>query len=66
MELLVQLVCGSSTYPTPQLLIGCYRVIILPAELSAAAVLIDYWEHKKISDAVWITVCLVVVVVINM
>jgi len=39
-------------------------VIILPAELSAAAVLIDYW-NPGVSNAVWITICLVVVVVIN-
>lgn len=39
-------------------------VIILPAELSAAAVLINYW-NKEINNAVWITICLVVVVAIN-
>ncbi|KIO33866.1 hypothetical protein M407DRAFT_65140 [Tulasnella calospora MUT 4182] len=39
-------------------------VIILPAELSAAAILIDYWGMRK--DAVWITVCLIVVITINM
>ncbi|KAF9513654.1 hypothetical protein BS47DRAFT_1362222 [Hydnum rufescens UP504] len=41
-------------------------VIVLPAELSAAAVLIDYWEHHKVNDAAWITICLVVVIIINM
>jgi len=40
-------------------------VIILPAELSATAVLINYWD-KSTSDAVWITIALVVVVTINM
>ncbi|KAH9946675.1 amino acid permease [Amylocystis lapponica] len=39
--------------------------IILPAELSAAAVLINYW-NKTINDAAWISICLVIVVVINM
>ncbi|KAI9063004.1 amino acid permease [Trametes sanguinea] len=39
--------------------------IILPAELSAAAVLINYW-NKSVNNAVWITICLVVVVTINM
>ncbi|KZT06916.1 amino acid permease [Laetiporus sulphureus 93-53] len=39
--------------------------IILPAELSAAAVLIDYW-NASISSAAWISVFLVVVVTINM
>ncbi|KAF9517401.1 hypothetical protein BS47DRAFT_1339816 [Hydnum rufescens UP504] len=39
--------------------------ITLPAELSASAVLIDYWEHRRISDAAWISVCLVVVILIN-
>ncbi|CAA7266616.1 unnamed protein product [Cyclocybe aegerita] len=39
--------------------------IILPAELSAAAVLIGYWDQDT-NPAVWITVCLVVVVFINM
>jgi hypothetical protein len=37
---------------------------VLPAELSAAAVLIDYW-NKEINNAVWITMCLVVVIFIN-
>ncbi|KAF9513613.1 hypothetical protein BS47DRAFT_1344102 [Hydnum rufescens UP504] len=32
----------------------------------AAAVLIDYWEHHKVNDAAWITICLVVVICINM
>lgn len=39
--------------------------IVLPAELSAAAILIGYWNHT-ISPAVWITICMVVVVGINM
>jgi yeast amino acid transporter len=37
---------------------------VLPAELSAAAVLIDYW-NKEINNAVWITMCLVIVIFIN-
>lgn len=59
--------------------------IILPAELSAAAVLINYWNHTgtcsifrpwraqcidgfviPVNNAAWITICLVVVVIINM
>lgn len=40
-------------------------VIILPAELSAAAVLINYW-NDTINNAVWITICMVVVIAINM
>lgn len=40
--------------------------IILPAELSAAAVLINYWEQGRINSALWISICLIVVVVINM
>jgi yeast amino acid transporter len=43
----------------------CPQVIILPAELSAAAVLINYWNHD-INNAVWITICMVVVVAINL
>lgn len=39
-------------------------VIVLPAELSAAAVLINYW-NTTINNAVWISICLVVVVSIN-
>ena len=39
--------------------------IILPAELAAAAVLINYWE-RTVNNAVWISMCLVVVVTINM
>ncbi|KAH9949045.1 amino acid permease [Amylocystis lapponica] len=43
----------------------CYNwVIILPAELSAASVLINYWD-KRVNNAVWITMCLIVVVLIN-
>jgi hypothetical protein len=39
--------------------------IILPAELSAAAILINYW-NKSVNNAAWITICLAVVVAINM
>jgi amino acid transporter len=39
-------------------------VIVLPAELSAAAVLCSYWD-KTTSPAVYITVCLVVCMSIN-
>jgi amino acid transporter len=39
-------------------------VIVLPAELSAAAVLINYW-NDTINNAAWITICLAVVVAIN-
>ncbi|KAH8556566.1 amino acid permease [Umbelopsis sp. PMI_123] len=39
-------------------------VIVLPAELSAAAVLINYW-NDTINNAVWMTICLAVVVTIN-
>ncbi|CCM01935.1 uncharacterized protein FIBRA_04008 [Fibroporia radiculosa] len=38
--------------------------IVLPAELSAAAVLINYW-NQTINNAVWITIFLVVVITIN-
>ncbi|KAG8782933.1 hypothetical protein FRC12_020307, partial [Ceratobasidium sp. 428] len=36
--------------------------IILPAELAAAAVLINYWMKDRINDALWISICLIVVV----
>jgi L-asparagine transporter-like permease len=39
--------------------------IILPAELSAAAILINYW-NKEVNNAAWISICLAVVVAINM
>ncbi|THH34160.1 hypothetical protein EUX98_g42 [Antrodiella citrinella] len=39
--------------------------IILPAELSAAAVLINYWD-KSVNNAAWISICLVIVVAINL
>jgi len=39
-------------------------VITLPAELSAAAVLINYWD-SKINNAVWITITGIVVITIN-
>ena len=44
---------------------GYNWTIILPAELSAAAVLINYW-NQSVNNAVWITMCLVVVITINM
>ncbi|KZT60249.1 putative general amino acid permease [Calocera cornea HHB12733] len=40
-------------------------IIILPAELSASAVLINYWT-TSVNNAVWVTICLVVVFIINM
>jgi amino acid transporter len=41
-------------------------VIVLPAELSAASVLMDYWTNKSVNNSVWIVMCLVVTVGINM
>ncbi|KAH7920398.1 hypothetical protein BV22DRAFT_1133109 [Leucogyrophana mollusca] len=38
--------------------------LTLPAELSAAATLIDFWS-PGVSNAVWITICLVVAIGIN-
>ncbi|KAG8221744.1 amino acid permease [Butyriboletus roseoflavus] len=38
--------------------------LTLPAELSAAATIVSYWD-KTTSPGVWITVCLVVVIAIN-
>ena len=40
-------------------------VIVLPAELSAASVLIGFW-NKTINGVVWITICMVVVIAINL
>ncbi|KAF8148387.1 amino acid permease [Crassisporium funariophilum] len=39
--------------------------ILLPAELSAASVLIGFW-NKDINPAVWVTVCMLFVIFINM
>ncbi|KAJ6510097.1 amino acid permease, partial [Mycena vitilis] len=39
--------------------------IVLPAELSAASVLINYW-NKSVPNAVWITIIMVIVIGINM
>lgn len=39
--------------------------IVLPAELSAAAILIGYWNHS-VNPAAWITITLVVTITINM
>lgn len=39
--------------------------VTLPAELSAAATIINFW-HPGVNNAVWITMCLVVAVGINM
>ncbi|KAI5120929.1 hypothetical protein M0805_002909 [Coniferiporia weirii] len=41
--------------------------ILLPTELSAAAVLMSFWKSpEEVNPAVWITMCLIVVVVINL
>ncbi|KAL5530454.1 hypothetical protein ACEPAF_6712 [Sanghuangporus sanghuang] len=41
--------------------------IILPAELVAAALLMSYWKSDdEVNSAVWITMCLVIVIVINL
>ncbi|KAJ7047679.1 amino acid permease [Mycena alexandri] len=40
-------------------------IIVLPAELSAASVLINYWQ-KTVNDAVWVTIIMIVVIGINM
>ena len=39
--------------------------IVLPAELSAASVLIDFWDKDTNLNSAWISICLVVVVAIN-
>ncbi|KAF5339037.1 hypothetical protein D9758_014105 [Tetrapyrgos nigripes] len=40
--------------------------VILPAELSAAALLINYWDRDTSLNPAWISICLVVVIIINM
>ncbi|KAI5120927.1 hypothetical protein M0805_002907 [Coniferiporia weirii] len=41
--------------------------IVLPAELSAASVLMTLWKSpQEVSPAVWITMCLIIVIIINM
>ncbi|EJD51892.1 hypothetical protein AURDEDRAFT_111470 [Auricularia subglabra TFB-10046 SS5] len=40
--------------------------IVMPAELSAAAIIVNFWAKESINNAAWITICLVVVVVINL
>ncbi|KAH9082039.1 amino acid permease/ SLC12A domain-containing protein [Lactarius deliciosus] len=39
--------------------------IVLPAELSATAILVDFWDKDTNLNSVWITICLVVVIAIN-
>ncbi|KAG2077105.1 amino acid permease [Suillus decipiens] len=39
--------------------------IVSPAEISAAALLVDYW-HPSVNNSVWVVMCFVVVVTINM
>jgi amino acid transporter len=39
--------------------------IILPAELSAASVLVDFWDKNTKLNSLWIVICLIVVVCIN-
>ncbi|KAJ6627518.1 amino acid permease/ SLC12A domain-containing protein [Mycena sp. CBHHK59/15] len=40
-------------------------IIVLPAELSAAAVLINFW-NQTVNNAAWITIIMVVVIMINL
>lgn len=40
-------------------------IIFLPAELSAASVLIRFW-NKEVNSSVWIVVCMIVVIAINL
>lgn len=40
-------------------------VILLPAELSAASVLVNFWDKDTKLNALWIVICIIVVVVIN-
>ncbi|KAH7924878.1 amino acid permease [Leucogyrophana mollusca] len=40
-------------------------IIVAPAELSASALLINYW-NQSVNNAVWVIMCIVVVVTINM
>ncbi|KAF8313225.1 hypothetical protein DL93DRAFT_2081309 [Clavulina sp. PMI_390] len=43
-----------------------HGVIAVPNEISAAAVLINYWiSASRVNNAAWITICLVVVIGIN-
>lgn len=39
--------------------------VILPAELSAASVLVDFWDKDTKLNSLWIVICIVVVVFIN-
>ncbi|KAJ7367999.1 amino acid permease/ SLC12A domain-containing protein [Mycena albidolilacea] len=39
--------------------------VVLPAELSASAVLVNYW-NKTINNAAWVTIIMLVVIVINL
>ncbi|KAF9068022.1 amino acid permease [Rhodocollybia butyracea] len=40
--------------------------LTLPTELSAAAVLINFWDKNQQLDYAWISICLIVVLTINM
>lgn len=46
---------------------GSHAHFVCIAELSAAAVLINFWEpSSKVNNAVWIVICLLVAVGINL
>ncbi|KAK7044142.1 hypothetical protein VNI00_007859 [Paramarasmius palmivorus] len=45
----------------------CYNLVIgTPAELSAAAVLVEYWTKSNQLNPLWISICTVVIVGINL
>ncbi|KZV99056.1 amino acid permease [Exidia glandulosa HHB12029] len=39
--------------------------VVMPAELSAAAIIIGFWT-KSVNPAAWVSICLVVVIIINL
>ncbi|KAG9119183.1 hypothetical protein FRC07_005940, partial [Ceratobasidium sp. 392] len=41
-------------------------IIVLPSDLSASVVMINYWAKERINDSVWLVVCITVVVSINL
>ncbi len=41
-------------------------LIVLPLEIVAASITVDYWTHGKISNAIWVTIYLFLIIGINL
>lgn len=41
-------------------------LVILPLEIVAASLTIDFWNEGKINNSVWVTIFLITIIIINL